>query len=173
MKVSQFKQHLHGLTSLNFIKPNQEVVPVHFHVTEIGLHVRHFVDCGGTMRNENKASLQLWVADDVDHRLMPSKLIDLIESSETLFGIESLELEVEYQGLTIERYGIDFAISGFQLISLETDCLAPDRCGIPRSSMEKKKVGLSELGIRSFALTNESTDNTQSSMGCTPGSGCC
>jgi hypothetical protein len=157
MNVTDFKKHLKGLDELIFETP-AGLVPAHFHVTEIGLHIKQYVDCGGQMRSEKKASMQLWVADDLDHRLSSEKLIGIVESSELLFGIELLELEVEYQGQTIERYGLQFENGIFKLLSLKTDCLAPDLCGIPLKTSDKKKVNLAEL--------------TQSSC-CTPGGGCC
>lgn len=165
MKVSEFKNCIQGLGELHFQTPDLLSVPAHFHVTEMGLQVKHYVDCGGQMRSEKKATMQLWVAEDTEHRLTPTKLIGIVDSSEMLFGLESLELEVEYQGATIERYGLDFKEGVFVLIPLKTDCLAPDRCGIPLPVSEKKKVNLKELGT--------TAKNADASSCCTPGGGCC
>ena len=49
------------------------MVPSHFHVTEVGKITKHFIDCGGTVRNEEVVNFQLWQADDYDHRLHPEK----------------------------------------------------------------------------------------------------
>jgi len=76
MNVTDFKKHLKGLDELIFETP-AGLVPAHFHVTEIGLHIKQYVDCGGQMRSEKKASMQLWVADDLDHRLSSEKLIGI------------------------------------------------------------------------------------------------
>jgi hypothetical protein len=59
---------------LHFQLPDASRVPEHFHITEIGRIQRHFVDCGGTERMENRINFQLWVANDYDHRLSPEKL---------------------------------------------------------------------------------------------------
>ena len=77
MKLSEFKSHLEGMQSLSFIQPNGSPVPAHFHITEAGVSTKHFIDCGGTERVEKYVSFQLWVTDDVQHRLAPSKLMGL------------------------------------------------------------------------------------------------
>lgn len=152
MRLSQVKSVLKEVETIAFQLPNGSLVPSHFHVTEVGKITKHFIDCGGTIRNEEVVNFQLWSANDYDHRLHPNKLLDIIELSEKLLQIEDLEIEVEYQSDTIGKFGLEFNGSHFLLTSKQTDCLAPDKCGIP---VEKPKVKLSEI-------------NT-----CTPGSGCC
>ncbi len=142
MKLSQVKEKLTQLDYIAFQLPNGELVPNHFHVTEVGKVTKHFIDCGGTIRKEVVANFQLWNANDFDHRLHPEKLLNIIELSEKLLDIEDLEIEVEYQGQTIEKFGIDFNGSNFLLTTKQTDCLAKDQCGIPK---EKPKVKMSEL----------------------------
>lgn len=155
MKLSQIKQQLTQLDRIAFQLPDGELVPNHFHVTEVGKITKRFIDCGGTVRNEEVANFQLWNADDYDHRLHPEKLLNIIELSEKVFGIEDLEIEVEYQADTIGKFGLDFDGTNFLLTTKQTDCLAKDQCGIPA---EKPKMKLSEL---------------QSANSCAPGSGCC
>ena len=58
MKLSEFKNHLKGLESVNFQLSNNEMVPTHFHVTEVGEITKYFIDCGGTIRNEKVVSFQ-------------------------------------------------------------------------------------------------------------------
>lgn len=142
MKLSEIKKHLAELDTIAFQLPNGELVPNHFHVTEVGKITKNFIDCGGTVRNEEVVNFQLWNANDYDHRLHPEKLINIIELSEKVLGIEDLEIEVEYQGQTIEKFGLDFDGTNFILASKQTDCLAKDNCGIPA---EKPKVKLSEV----------------------------
>lgn len=52
MKLSQVKKHLSTISTLKFQLPNGELVPEHFHVTEIGKISNQFIDCGGTVRQE-------------------------------------------------------------------------------------------------------------------------
>ena len=156
MKLSEFKSHLEGMQSLSFIQANGSPVPAHFHITEAGVTTKHFIDCGGTERIERYVSFQLWVADDVQHRLVPSKLLNVIEKAHSIIGKEDPEVEVEYQGVTIGRFGVETEYGQFLLTTKLTNCLAPDRCGIPA---DKPKIKLSEI-------------QSQSSC-CTPGSGCC
>lgn len=155
MKLSEVKVKLNELNVISFQLPNGKLVPSHFHVTEVGKVTKHFIDCGGTVRNEEVVNFQLWNADDYDHRLHPEKLLNIIELSEKVLSIGDLEIEVEYQAETIGKFGLDFDGKNFLLTSKQTDCLAKDNCGIP---VEKPKVKLADL-------------NTES--GCTPGGGCC
>ncbi len=147
MKLSEVKLILKKLDIIDFQLPNKELVPSHFHVTEVGKITKHFIDCGGTLRNEETVNFQLWNANDYDHRLHPEKLLNIIELSQNLFGIADLEIEVEYQGDTIQKFGLDFDGKNFLLTSKQTDCLAKDKCGIDnyRNSEEKTKVKLSAL----------------------------
>lgn len=155
MRLSEIKNKLNQLEKIAFQLPNGELVPSHFHVTEIGKITKHFIDCGGTVRNEEVVNFQLWNANDYDHRLHPEKLLNIIELSEKTLNIGDLEIEVEYQDDTIGKFGLDFDGKNFLLTNKQTDCLAKDKCGIPE---EKPKLKLSELN-------NESV--------CTPGGGCC
>jgi hypothetical protein len=142
MKLSEVKNKLYLLDKISFLLPNGELVPNHFHVTEVGKITKHFIDCGGTVRNEEVANFQLWNANDYDHRLHPEKLLNIIELSEKVLGIGDLDIEVEYQADTIGKFGLEFNGEHFILTSKQTDCLAPDQCGIPA---EKTKVTLANL----------------------------
>ncbi|MGB5980581.1 MAG: DUF6428 family protein [Nonlabens sp.] len=155
MKLSEIKNHLNQLDNIAFQLPDGSLVPPHFHVTEVGQVTKNFIDCGGTVRKEEVANFQLWNADDYNHRLHPEKLLSIIELSEKVLGIGDHDIEVEYQGETIGKFGLDFNGKNFLLTSKQTDCLAKDQCGIPE---EKPKMRLSEL---------------QKSSNCEPGSGCC
>lgn len=155
MKLSEIKTTLKDLQTIAFELPDGTLVPKHFHVTEVGKVTKHFIDCGGTLRNEEVVNFQLWNADDYDHRLHPGKLLKIIELSEKVLEIPDLEIEVEYQGTSIEKYGLDYDGKNFLLTSKHTDCLARESCGIPE---EKPRVRLSSL---------------QAENSCAPGSGCC
>ncbi|MCR8668520.1 DUF6428 family protein [Aestuariibaculum sp. M13] len=155
MKLSEVKSALQNLETIAFQLPNGDLVPSHFHVTEIGRINKTFIDCGGTVRHENIVNFQLWNANDYDHRLHPEKLLHIIELSENTLHIEDSEIEVEYQGDTIGKFGLDFDGTTFLLTNKQTDCLAKDKCGVPA---EKPKVKLSDL---------------QPVNTCVPGSGCC
>src|SRR5690606_28466386 len=97
------------------------------------------------------ANFQLWDSYDYDHRLHPEKLIHIIELSEKMLGLGDLEIEVEYQGETINKYGLDFDGKNFLLTKTQTDCLAKEKCGVsPKNSLE-----------------------VTATTSCEPGSGCC
>lgn len=156
MRISEIKEQLTNLENVTFMLPNGSFVPEHFHVTEVGLVTKNFIDCGGKVRNETVVNFQLWNANDFEHRLKPKKLLDIIALSEKILGIVDFEIEVEYQAETIGKYDLGFEGTTFILMNKQTACLAQDQCGIPT---EKEKVKLSEIS---------SQTNT-----CVPGGGCC
>lgn len=145
MNISEFKNHLLNFRQLNFIQPNGHFVPRHFHITEMGLVTKHFVDCGGTIRTEKKINFQLWVSTDFHHRLEPSKLLKIISAYESIISNEDLEVEIEYQGETISKYGLNIQGENFLLTVKQTDCLAKSHCGI---SENKEKKQLRELSVK-------------------------
>ncbi len=153
MKLSDVKKLIAEATVVNFQLENGTPVPEHFHVTEVGVITKPFIDCGGVIRNEKVANFQLWDANDFDHRLKPAKLLNIIKLSEEKLGIE--DLEIEYQAETIGKYDLEFNGKNFVLINKQTACLASDSCGIPQ---EKLKVNLA-------GISNQET--------CKPGGGCC
>lgn len=156
MKLSQAKNILKSVETVNFTLPDGTSVPEHFHVTEVGLITKNFIDCGGTVRKETVVNFQLWDANDFEHRLKPQKLLNIIELSEKVLGIEDFEIEVEYQAQTIGKYDLDFNGKDFVLVNKQTACLAQDQYGIPA---EKQKVRLSDM-------------NNEPSC-CSPGGSCC
>ncbi|WP_266206387.1 DUF6428 family protein [Pontibacter kalidii] len=151
MRLSEVKNILQTAEAVNFELENGAKVPEHFHVTEVGVVTKNFIDCGGTVRNEKVANFQLWDANDYDHRLKPQKLLSIIALSEKVLGMEDLDIEVEYQSETTGKYDLGFNGKDFVLQAKTTNCLAPDKCGIP---VEKLKV-------------------IASGSACTPGGGCC
>ena len=146
MNLSDIKTILPTLDQVVFELEDGTVIPEHFHVTEVGAITKHFIDCGGVIRHEQKVNFQLWNAQDTDHRLKPIKLLNIIKLSENKLGLQDNEIEVEYQGRTIEKYDLAFNVEHFILMSKKTDCLASDKCGIPQEKLQTS---------------------------CTPGSGCC
>lgn len=136
MKLSEIKSILKTQEKIAFKLPDGSFVPAHFHVTEIGKVSKHFIDCGGTVRHEDCVNFQLWSADDYDHRLHPDKLLNIISLSEEKLQIEDHDIEVEYQGETIGKFGLEFDGEHFLLTNKQTDCLAKDVC-VPPVKEEK------------------------------------
>ncbi len=155
MKLSEIKQNLAAAESVDFQLEDGTMVPAHFHVTEVGIISKDFIDCGGVVRHEKVANFQLWNAEDHDHRLKAGKLLDIIALSEKVLGIEDLEVEVEYQGATIGKYGLGHNGTNFVLLSKKTTCLAPDQCGVPATKPKFQMQNLATVTV------------------CTPGGGCC
>jgi len=154
MTLGDFRTLLDHLEALNFVDATGQGVPAHFHITEVGQLDRFFIDCGGTVRRSSKVNFQMYIDTDVDHRLAVDKLKGIIDASVQQLGLNtSLELQVEYQGTSIESYGLNYSAGQFSLVPKQTDCLAKDKCGIPEKPAKKKVV----LG----------------QSACAPGSGCC
>ena len=156
MRLSQFKEIIKSVDALKFELPNGEFVPSHYHVTEVGYITKRFVDCGGTVREEHAVNFQLWYAEDVEHRIQPKKMLDIIRLSEDKLNIGDFEIEVEYQTDTIGKFGLDFNGNAFVLTSKMTDCLAREKCEVPQPQSK-------------FTLQNLTVPSTS----CTPNSGCC
>ena len=148
MTLYQLKEQLQQQTALAFELPNGSLVPNHFHVTEVGKVTKHFIDCGGMIRKEEVVNLQLWEANDYDHRLRPEKMLQILTLSEKAFNLQDLEIEVEYQGSTIQKFGLDLKGNNFLLTQKQTACLAQDACGVSEAKVE-------------------------AANSCAPGSGCC
>ena len=156
MKLSKFKAALSQMSELNFLQVNGQSIPAHFHITEAAFNNKHFIDCGGVERTEKTISFQLWTANDIEHRLLPSKLLQIINIYERKINAEDLEVEVEYQAETIGKYGLSVVGNNFVFVPKFTDCLASDSCGIPAEKLNKP---MAELKTTAAC--------------CTPGGGCC
>jgi hypothetical protein len=167
MKIQSFLQALATMIELRWALPDGSLVPAHAHVTEVALMTRRFVDCGGTHRMERRIQLQLWVANDVDHRLEPTKLLRIIRETEAWMEWDNHEVEIEYQGKTIERYGVEIMEGVLALQPLQTNCLAQDRCGLP----------ILEETSNLTRTVEEAVPQPKSQAPvvgrCKPGSGCC
>ncbi len=151
MRLSDVKLALEGLQAVNFKLQDGSSVPQHFHVTEVGLVTKHFIDCGGVERKETVVNFQLWEAGDYDHRLAPQKFLKILDISKKVLGeADNLNIEVEYQQSTIGKFDLEFDGKNFILESKQTACLAQDACGIPPKKMPDKTA-----------------------TSCSPKSGCC
>jgi hypothetical protein len=156
MKLSELISHLSSISELNFQFEYGNIVPSHFHITEIGIIRKDFIDCAGKIRHEEIVNFQLWFSNDYHHRLSPKKFLEIITLSEQKLGIQDLEIEVEYQDKTIGKYNLDFVGDKFILQSKYTACLAEDQCVMTQT---KPRIKISDL--------------TANSINCKPGSNCC
>src|ERR1017187_2734529 len=117
-----------------FILPGYATIPIHFHLTELGRVQKDFIDCGGNVRQVVTCTLQLWVADDTDHRLTADKFYKIILAGAKLISGD-LQVEVEYQQESLTVFKLDHVHVQDNSIEIYlapklTACLAPDRCGV-------------------------------------------
>lgn len=152
MTLSELQNLLTQVDQVRFQLPDGSFVPAHYHLTEVGLLQKRFMDCGGKERAEASISLQLWYADDTEHRLQPEKFSHILSQAQTQLQLPDASIEVEYQADTIAKFGLDYDGTNFVLTKRFTDCLAKESCGVP------------ETGFVSLATAESS---------CTPGGGCC
>lgn len=120
---------------MHWMLPDKSFVPAHYHITEVGKVQKDFIDCGGTVRSKKTCMLQIWVANDLDHRLETTKLASIMKVALPLLESDDLPVEVEYEEGAISQYpvgGMEVTPSGilFYLGTKHTACLAPEKCGI-------------------------------------------
>ena len=151
MTFSELKAQLanHPDLPVTINLPDGDTIPPHFHVTEVAFSKKDFIDCGGTIRHEGKCLLQIWVANDTEHRVNSSTLAKILEHGAPVIPTEALPIEIEYcmPGLTymeLTAASLKDATLHLTLSHKQTDCLAKDVCGV-----------------------------TPEGNACEPGSGCC
>jgi hypothetical protein len=137
MTLDQFVAVLSGnpAAALHLMLPDGSFVPAHFHVTEVGRVHKDFIDCGGTVRSATTCVLQVWVAQDYDHRLDTAKLAHVIRLAAPLLKSSDLPVEVEYENGVVSQFPVTAAEvtpSGvlLHLGTKHTACLAPQNCGV-------------------------------------------
>jgi hypothetical protein len=135
MKVPEFVSALVSMpeAQLRFELPSGEIVPPHFHITEVGRVEKRFIDCGGTERQTASCVLQAWTANDLDHRLTAGKLAKIVQMAAEVLDLHTLSVGVEYGNEIISLYHVEsldmaeLAIH-IKLVGKRTACLALDKC---------------------------------------------
>jgi hypothetical protein len=135
MNLAEFKHHLrlNPSAELRFQLPDGGMIDAHAHITEVGRVDKTFVDCGGTVRKVSSCLLQSWVADDVEHRLLPGKLADILAKAAGILRDDELPVEIEHEDYVVSQFPITGAAADngaliFTLGTKHTDCLAKDVC---------------------------------------------
>lgn len=135
MTLAEFTLHLrrHPSAELRFRLPDGRLIEAHAHITEAGRVDKTFIDCGGTVRTTSTCQLQSWVADDVDHRLSPDRLADILDRAGPLLRDDQLPVEIEFEHGLVSQFPVtaaegDGGLLTFSLGTRHTDCLARDRC---------------------------------------------
>jgi hypothetical protein len=138
MTLSQFKTLLQNNRDKGFrlVLPDQNAVPISFHITEVAFVQKTFIDCGGTMRDTRTCQLQAWVGPDEDHRIAAGKMADVLGRAASFLPSDDLELEIEYESGQISQYPVAGAQVSDEFVTLHlttkhTACLAPEKCIVP------------------------------------------
>lgn len=136
---------------VRFELPTSSLLSPHVHVTEVARLDKKFVDCGGTLRTDSSCRLQVYQADDTEHRITAAKFAQILAKGAGVLGSSSLPVEVEAEAPYL---------SVFPVIA---------------TRLEDKQIVLS-LGMRHAACLAEDVcfpANLQDKSACTPGAGCC
>ena len=158
MTTREFLDHLrrHPDAGVLFVLPDGKALPPHFHITEVGHLTKSFIDCGGRRHSSGSCLLQVWVADDVEHRLKASKLLAIFGRADGLLPDDGLPVEIECEAPVLTQLPLTGCVHEdgalrFDTEYKHTDCLAKDLClpdfRLPPLPGQKGK--------------------------CSPGSGCC
>jgi hypothetical protein len=136
---------------VRFELPTTTLLSPHVHVTEVARLDKKFVDCGGTLRTDSNCRLQLYQADDTEHRITAAKFAQILAKGAGVLNSLNLSVEVEAEAPYLSVFPIT------------------------ASRIEEKQIVLS-LGMRHTACLAEDVcfpANLQDKSACTPGSGCC
>lgn len=143
MKVFEFRKHLRAASrhELRFVLPDGAAIAAHAHITEVGHTARRFLDCGGTMRNISSCTLQAWVAEDYEHRLLPGSLEIILGKADLALHTDELDVEIEYEHGLLSQFPVLRAdttddLLNFYLGTKHTDCLAKEICTPPKDEEE-------------------------------------
>jgi hypothetical protein len=137
MTVAEFHRLLlaHPEEKMHWMLPDKSFIPTHYHITEVGRLQKDFIDCGGTVRSLTSCLLQIWVANDTEHRLETTKLATIMQIAKPLLKSDDLPVEVEYEEGVVSQYPVasaEITPAGilFYLGTKHTACLAPEKCGV-------------------------------------------
>ena len=144
MTLNELKTALSGHEdkALSLELPDGQKVPAHYHVTEVGYMRKKFIDCGGKVRVEGKCTLQIWVADDTDHRVSVAKFLQILEHGAPVIPTWELPVALEYEHPVISHFPVLEVLDQGASVTLKTetihtDCLAKDVCGVdPQGSCD-------------------------------------
>jgi hypothetical protein len=138
MTLNEFKALLEANRDKQFLLqlPNEKTIPQSFHITEVGLVTKTFIDCGGKVHTVQTCQLQAWIGPDIDHRLEAGKMADILKIAQSIVPSDSLTLEIEYEDEVISQYPVADATISDEAVTLllttkHTDCLAPELCVLP------------------------------------------
>ena len=135
MTLTEFSQLLldHPDHGMILALPDGSTAPAHFHITEVGAVSKSFLDCGGKRHSEQACVLQVWVADDYDHRIQAGKLARILDAASGLFDSPDVPVEFEHEAPVLTRLPIESVETEgdtiiFHLSLKKADCLAKDIC---------------------------------------------
>ena len=148
----------HPNHGISLTLPDNTTAPPHFHITEIGASSKTFIDCGGQHHSDHQCVLQVWVADDYDHRIKAGKLAAILDRARDLFDSPEIPVEFEHEApvltrLPIVSYEVQEDLIIFSLELKKADCLAKDLC-LPKRDFSLPDIparGLKTGSLQAFS----------------------
>lgn len=101
--------------SLRIMLPNGELIPEHFHISEIGKVDKTFVDVSNTQREVHICVLKVWVGHDVEYRLIKSKLNALLSRARSIYADNS-PMAIEYGNETAREPIIQYSVRDVEIM---------------------------------------------------------
>lgn len=97
------------------------------------------------LRESVACQLQVWVGEDFDHRIGTEKMTSILNKAKDYLPDETIPVEIEYEDRVISQYTIEYYEVTDEAVVLRldhkhTECLAPERCGLPPSPGSKNKA---------------------------------
>ncbi len=116
---------------VRFELPTTTLLSPHVHVTEVARIDKKFVDCGGTLRTDSSCRLQIYQADDTEHRITAAKFAQILAKGAGVLSSATLPVEVEAPYLSVFPINAQRIEEKQIVLSLgmrHTACLAEDVC---------------------------------------------
>ncbi len=135
MKLIDLKQSLRSKPQLTVRMelPDGRSIPAHYHVTEVAGITKRSIDCGGlTHAEESHCLLQIWLGEDVDHRVTGATVGKILDLSSHVLPGDEVDVVLEYEDGALSQFPLAGARQEgdhlvLQLAHRHTACLARDR----------------------------------------------
>ena len=103
--------------SYPFRDASEARIPTGFHVIDAGVKAKNLIDQWGNLKHTHDFSFKLWHGNgrDSGEGLVAEKFLPIIYKILDPYGSPNLNVEVEYEGNTLEVYGLSWAGSCFML----------------------------------------------------------
>ena len=113
MRLNKLKSLLSDKTdkSVRFVLPDDNEIPVHAAVTEVGYSLRKYVEPDGATGQSETAVVQVYTGGDPEHRVQIEDFIEMLELGGKVLPHDDLEVEVECDCCIVVQYPVAGVVS--------------------------------------------------------------